>query len=372
VDVRNAVTLSLLPRSSCLRQQGASGATSWLSEICAALHACHRTGMASDAVFEEVLAVLQPAVDARASLRALRARVEKIIQDGARAGLDPLPLGHALFPSLLAEIYDPPPVLWLKGRRSALEGLAVAIVGSRAASPYALEVAKHLGTELARRGVTVVSGLARGVDSAAHRGALAAGGPTVAVLGCGADLVYPWEHRTLAEDISAVGVLVSELPAGTPPRPRHFPRRNRIISGLSRAVVVVEASERSGSLITAACALEQGREVMAVPGNVLSGRNRGSHALLKDGAKIVESADDILEELGRADDPTGGSAAADAQKDPLLHAMAPGEAYDLDTLAVQTGLGGGALLSRLAELELSGRIRRADGGRFVREQPSVL
>ena len=176
----------------------------------------------------------------------------------------------------------------------------MAIVGSRAATDYALQVAARLGAELAARGVVVASGLARGVDSAAHRGCLDAGGATVAVLGSGVDRIYPAEHADLAARICESGALVSELGPGAPPLPEHFPLRNRIISGISLAVVVVEAYDKSGSLITARCALEQGRDVMAVPGSVLSGRNRGSHALLKDGAKVVESADDILEELGWA------------------------------------------------------------------------
>src|SRR6185503_8932588 len=175
---------------------------------------------------------------------------------------------------------------------------SVALVGSRAASPYALAVAERLAADLAARGIVVTSGLARGVDSAAHRGALSTGGDTVAVLGCGVDVAYPREHRALIVDIAASGAVTSELVPGTPPQAQFFPRRNRIISGLSKAVVVIEAGEKSGSLITARCALEQGRDVLAVPGNVLTGRNRGAHALLRDGAKIVESADDILEELG--------------------------------------------------------------------------
>ena len=156
----------------------------------------------------------------------------------------------------------------------------------------------QLAADLASRGLTIVSGLARGVDSAAHRGALAGGGQTIAVLGSGVDVMYPPEHAPLAREIEQRGAVVSELAPGTPPHPVFFPQRNRIISGLSRAVVVIEAGEKSGSLITARCALDQGRDVLAVPGNVLSGRNRGAHALLRDGAKIVESADDILEELG--------------------------------------------------------------------------
>ena len=170
-------------------------------------------------------------------------------------------------------------------------------MGSRVASPYALEVSRRLGADLARRGICVVSGMARGVDSAAHRGALEAGGVTIAVFGCGVDIIYPREHAALADRICERGALVSEFPPGMPPRKQNFPQRNRIISGLSLAVVVVEAAEGSGSLITADFALEQGRAVLAVPGNVLGGRNYGAHALLRDGAKLVECADDILEEL---------------------------------------------------------------------------
>src|SRR5436190_1073263 len=161
-------------------------------------------------------------------------------------------------------------------------------------------VVRRLARDLAACGLVVVSGLARGVDSAAHRGALADAGVTVAVLGSGVDVMYPPEHGSLAKEIDKAGAVVSELVPGTPPQSWFFPLRNRIISGLSRAVVVIEAGEKSGSLITARCALEQGRDVLAVPGNVLSGRNRGAHGLLRDGAKIVESADDILEELGMA------------------------------------------------------------------------
>jgi DNA processing protein len=209
----------------------------------------------------------------------------------------------------------------------------------------------------------VVSGLARGVDSAAHRGALAGGGVTVAVLGSGVDVMYPPEHAPLAADISVEGAVVSELVPGTPPQPWCFPLRNRIISGLSRAVVVIEASDKSGSLITARCALEQGRDVLAVPGNVLSGRNRGAHGLLRDGAKIVESADDILEELGMAPHGKDGPAPT---VDPVLACLPLGEPCDLDAIAARTGLESPRLLPRLFELELQGLVRRVGGGRFVR------
>jgi DNA processing protein len=278
------------------------------------------------------------------------------------------------YPTALAAIHDPPQTLWIKGHIGALRTQSVAIVGSRIASPYALEVARRLGADLARRGITVVSGMARGVDSAAHRGALEAGGVTVAVFGCGVDIVYPREHTSLARSIGERGALVSEFPPGTPPLKGHFPQRNRIISGLSLGVVVVEAAEGSGSLITADFALEQGRAVLAVPGNVLGGRNYGAHALLRDGAKLVECADDILEEIPAAITNRGSamSAAAEskpptlASQDPVLRRMTEGESYDLDELADASGLDRVRLLPRLLELELVGAVRRIDGGRFVR------
>ena len=271
------------------------------------------------------------------------------------------------YPRRLAAIADPPPVLWVAGRRGLLDSLGVALVGSRAGSPYACEVAERLGSELAARGVTVISGLARGVDGAAHRGGLEGPASTAAVLGCGIDVVYPREHAALAREIVAKGVLVSEVGPSTPPLSFHFPRRNRIISGLSAAVVVVEATERSGSLITARCAAEQGREVMAVPGSVLAGRNRGGHALLKDGAKVVETADDILEEIGLEAGPrSAGPRRGVREPDLLLRHMDAGETYDLDALASITGLDSPELLSRLVELELQGRIQRSEAGRFSR------
>ena len=225
-------------------------------------------------------------------------RAAAAIRRATAGGITALTWSDPAYPAALAAIADPPFVLWTRGVAAALERPAVAMVGSRAASPYGLAVAERLAADLAARGIVVVSGLARGVDSAAHRGALAGGGSTIAVLGSGADVIYPPEHASLARDIAATGLVISELVPGTPPLKPFFPLRNRIISGLSRAVVVIEAGEKSGSLITARSALDQGRDVLAVPGNVLSGRNRGAHALLRDGAKIVEDADDILEELG--------------------------------------------------------------------------
>lgn len=298
-----------------------------------------------------------------------RARVART--RGAATGIHPLPWNDPRFPVPLLAIPDPPPVLWYRGTLDALDAPAVAIVGSRAASAVALETATRFGADLAAMGITVVSGLARGVDSAAHRGALQTG-RTIAVLGSGIDCVYPHEHEALAGEIAADGLVVSEYPPGTPPLGFHFPQRNRLISGLSRAVVVIEASERSGSLITAACALEQGREVMAVPGNVLSGRSRGAHALIRDGAKIVECADDIVEELGcgfvtpAASGDTSSDAGARSSGDPLLRLMQAGQTYDLDGLAGISGVNGVRLLPRLLDLELRGLVRRVGGGRFMR------
>ena len=287
------------------------------------------------------------------------------------AGIHALPWFDPAFPSLLVAISDCPPVVWYRGDLTSLDVPMIAIVGSRAASSVAVDTAARLAADLAARGVTVVSGLARGVDSAAHRGALTTG-RTIAVLGSGVDCIYPPEHKPLAAQIAEAGLVVSEYPPGTPPLPHHFPLRNRLISGLSLAVVVIEASEKSGSLITAGCALEQGREVMAVPGNVLSGRNRGGHALLKDGAKIVETADDIVEGLGwdpasdRSVNPGANSSPTASSADPVLRAMVSGEPYDLDTLSIRSGLDARRLLPRLIELELAGLVRRYGGGRFVR------
>src|SRR5262245_27578458 len=299
----------------------------------------------------------------------LATRAAAAIRRAGDGGIVALPWSDARYPASLTTIADPPPVLWVRGAIDALTTQAVAIVGSRAASPYALAVAERLSADLAARGVVVISGLARGVDSAAHRGALAAGA-TVAVLGSGVDVLYPPEHATLARDIEQSGAVVSELVPGTPPMRWFFPLRNRIISGLSRAVVVIEAGEKSGSLITARAALEQGRDVLAVPGNVLSGRNRGAHGLLRDGAKIVESADDILEELQIGAPALRRTGPGAPSTDPVLACLAPGEPSDVDALAERSGLSPSRLLPRLFELELEGSVARVGGGRFVRVDSS--
>lgn len=269
------------------------------------------------------------------------------------------------YPAWLRMVPDPPPVLWVRGDLSVLEQTSIAIVGSRSASQYARQVARVLAAGLAREDFIVTSGMARGVDGAAHEGCLAAGGRTIAVLGTGVDVIYPREHAALSDRILASGLLVSECEPGSPAYPSHFPRRNRIISGLSRAVVVVEASEKSGSLITARMALEQGREVMAVPGSVLYGRNRGAHALIKDGAIPVEDVADILGALGLK---AGAAPAQAAGPDgPVQLALygAGATGIEVDALSRETGRSPAGLLADLTSLELEGKTARLAGGRYV-------
>jgi DNA processing protein len=314
-------------------------------------------------VFEYLAGV----ADGSVALARARHQGDLALKAAAASGLEAVCWSSDAYPALLAAIPDPPPLLWVAGRLDVLARPLVAIVGSRGASPYGLDCAGRLAGALVTRGYGIVSGLARGVDAAAHRGALKAGGVTVAILGSGADVIYPPEHGALARDIRVAGAVVSELPPGTPPQPFHFPRRNRIISGLVSGVIVIEASERSGSLITAHAALEQGREVMAVPGNVLNGRNRGGNGLIKDGAALIEDVNDVMAALGQwaAITPRLAEPAV-ADDDPLTQVMVEGEPYDLDQLAAQSGLAAAALLSRLLALELAGVIGREGGGRFVR------
>jgi DNA processing protein len=275
-------------------------------------------------------------------------------------------LGDAEYPPLLAAISDAPACLWTRGDRSALSTVAVAVIGARIASQEGLIAAGEIACDLARAGVVVISGLARGIDSAAHAGALDGGGKTIAVLGTGIDRVYPSENDGLAERIAASGLLVTEFPPGSPPENWHFPRRNRIISGLSRAVVVVEAKDKSGSLITARLAADQGRDVMAVPGTFVGGRNRGANALLRDGAKLVESAVDILQELGLETNLSRPSPENTGRRE-------AGQVveFTVDQLAEQLKVAPGEALARLLEWELCGEIQRIGSGRFVRSRSKV-
>ncbi|MFQ5789680.1 MAG: DNA-processing protein DprA, partial [Acidobacteriota bacterium] len=228
---------------------------------------------------------------------AIHRKAEEERQSCARLGLSLVPLTSPDYPALLKEIVDPPLVLYVWGSLEPSDELSLAVVGSRRASPYGIQVGEGLTADLASRGLAIVSGLARGIDAVAHRAALAAGKRTLAVLGSGLDVIYPAEHRRLAGRIARKGAVLSELPLTSPPLARHFPRRNRIVSGLALGTLVIEADERSGSLISARHALDQGREVFAVPGPVGSATSRGVHRLIQDGANLVTGVDDVIEEL---------------------------------------------------------------------------
>jgi DNA processing protein len=279
----------------------------------------------------------------------------------AAAGVRWLGRSDADFPPLLAAIHDPPPGLFVRGAGGpeALRRPTVAVVGARACSPYGAQVARMLGRELAATGLVVVSGLARGVDGDAHRGALEAGGTTVAVLGCGIDRDYPAAHADLASKIRATGLAVSEYAPAVEPAPWRFPARNRIIAGLSAVTIVVEARERSGALITADLALEEGREVFAVPGEITSALSSGTNDLLRLGATPLLSAADVLEVFGltaREPEPVELTPSAEA----VLTRLRDGPTT-ADELVRSTGLEAGALASALTELELAGRAVVAGG-----------
>ena len=286
-----------------------------------------------------------------------------------------LALGEADYPPLLLHMPDPPLLLYVQGDAGLLQGSAadsrcLAMVGSRQPTPAGRARAHAFAQAFAEAGLTVISGLAAGVDACAHEGALAGGGPTVAVVGTGPDLVYPSRHRELAARIAAHGAMVSEYAPGTPSRPENFPQRNRILAGLARGTLVVEAALQSGSLITARLAAESGREVFAIPGSVDSPQSRGCHALIRQGALLVEQPQDVLQELGWAPAAPAASAvqpasALSAAERALLEALGH-EPTDLDTLSLRTGMTGAEVAARLLELELDGRVSRMPGGLFQR------
>lgn len=301
---------------------------------------------------------------AREALRsgeALRA-AEAQAAAAARKGFAIVGWDQPSYPERLRQIYDPPPVLFVRGTLPPAGDEAVAVVGTRRATGDGRTLARALSREVAAAGAVVVSGLARGIDSAAHRGALDAAGLTVAVLGSGLDRLYPPENEPLAEEIAGRGAVVTELPLGRGPRPEHFPRRNRIIAGWSRAVVVVEAAERSGALVTARLSLDEGREVFAVPGHPLQPGSAGTNALIRDGALLVRGGRDVIEALGLAPAPAAEAETAD----PLLAALGREAPVGLDELRARAGLETPALLARLTELEMEGRVRRLPGPLYVR------
>jgi DNA processing protein len=273
-----------------------------------------------------------------------------------------LPRSHALFPERLRAIFDPPPALYLRGggEPELLAARTVAVVGARACSPYGAQVARMLGRELAAVGLVVVSGLARGVDGEAHRGALQAGGLTVAVLGCGIDRDYPASNAQLSRRIEERGLVASEYEPGVEPAPWRFPARNRIIAGLSEAVAVVEARERSGALITADFALDEGREVFAVPGEITAALSAGTNALLKLGAAPLTSAQDVLDALG-IDRPEPEAAADVSPVAAQVLELVREAPCGADELTARGTLDAGAVSVALTELELAGLVAAADG-----------
>ena len=320
------------------------------------------------------------AVDGVAQLQATT-DPEAALEDVRRAGAQALTWQDYDYPALLQHIPDPPPVLYIKGSLLPDDAQAVAMVGTRRATVYGRDVAQRLARDLAGAGMTVVSGLAKGIDTHAHRGALAGGGRTIAVLGHGIDTVYPFDNRRLAQEVVERGALISDYPLGMGPIAENFPPRNRIISGLAAGVVVVEADHDSGALITSRFALEQGRDVFAVPGPVTSPSSRGCNRLIQDGAKLVTAAEDVLVELnphllGAVSsarersaaqltlDLASGAQRSQAQS-PLLDALRElGQPAHVDQLARAVGLPIAEVTGGLALLELEGRVRHAGGMRY--------
>lgn len=307
----------------------------------------------------------------------IRRQIDRQVKIVERSKIQTVTLFDQSYPARLKTIPDPPPLLYIKGSVSPEDEIAVAIVGGRRATSSGKLITEEIAKDLAGCGVTIVSGLARGIDAAAHRGALTGKGRTIGVLGCGIDRTYPSEHHTLRRNIESHGAVISELPIGAAPQSHHFPRRNRIISGLSLGVLVGEAAIDSGSLITAKLALEQGREVFAVPGPVKEKACRGSNRLIKEGAKLIEGAQDILDEI---------LPQVDARQRAMLHlnrtpmevrvplgreeasvyeAMSY-EARSIDAVIESTGLGVAQVSAALLSLELNGWIRQLPGQQYIR------
>ena len=301
-----------------------------------------------------------------------RARAREQVELARRHGTGIITLDGPEYPLLLRQIPDPPPVLFVKGDPELLSRPGVAVVGARAASSYGLRTTGRLARRLAEAGLVITSGLALGVDAAAHRAALAAGGGTIAVLGCGLDICYPAHNRKLQREIAARGLLVSEYPFGTRADRFRFPARNRIISGISRGVLVVEAGERSGSLITARLALEQGREVFAVPGSIDSGKSRGAHLLLKQGARLVQDEEDVLAELAmplapaEADEEGPPAAASLGEREKKVLSLLDAYPQSVEEIKAAAGIGIAELNQALLVLELEGLAEVLPGRRYRR------
>ena len=311
-----------------------------------------------DAVMENLAGNLQP--------NSLDAAQRWLSRPGCRL----VSLGDPEYPALWKQIANPPCAFYAEGRLELLNRTCLAIVGSRNATPRGCDDAHEFARAISEEGVVIASGLALGIDGAAHRGALQGVASTVAVIGTGPDRIYPAQHASLAMEIAQRGCIVSEFPVGTPPLERNFPRRNRLISGLARGVLVVEAAQRSGSLGTARAALEQNREVLAMPGSIHSPLSKGCHWLIKEGAKLVDSVDDVLQEIG-VREPTRGAPQGGEAKDIVLDAMGYAPVTP-EHIAHRTGLDAATLAARLSWLEIEGRVRPLPGGWFQRAQERVI
>ncbi len=291
-----------------------------------------------------------------------------------RAGVDILTWDDPRYPQRLMTIHDPPPVLYLRGELSPADDWAVAVVGTRGASTYGREAARVISSDLARAGVTIVSGLARGIDAQAHQATLDCGGRTLAVMGSGLDVIYPWEHKKLAAAIAERGALISEYGLGVQPEAGNFPARNRIISGLSLGVIVVEAGDQSGALITAGFAADQGRDVFAVPGNIFQKNSRGANRLIRDGAQPVLSAADVLDALNLTAVTEHVQAQmlfpADATEALLLEGLSE-EPTHIDEVGRISGLPIATVSSTLALMELKGLVRQVGGMNYVRARETL-
>jgi len=337
---------------------------------------------------EEIFRASEKDLQAVCDIRGSRARaildfdlwdiVDKDIEHMDRTGIEAVTFCDTGYPESLRQIDDSPVILYMKGRILPEDRYALGIVGSRSMSLYGKETAWIFSSSLAARGLTIVSGLARGIDTTAHKGALKAGGRSIAVLGCGIDIVYPPENEGLMKDLAENGTVISEFPLGTPPNRENFPRRNRLISGLSLGVLVVEAAAGSGSLITADYALEQGKEIFAVPGGVTSATSVGSNALIKKGAKLAQNVDDIITELApllrgmmRLDIANKGpemvtdlSGLEINDKEKAICKALSSEPRHIDLISRETGIAPQKLLGLMLSLELKGVVRQAEGKRF--------
>ena len=309
--------------------------------------------------------------DSSTDIDAQVARSLAWLDEGAPEVRSIVTLGDSRYPPSLLQTADPPLLLYTQGRCDLLHARSVAVVGSRNPTPQGSENARSFASHLSRAGLTIVSGLALGIDAAAHEGGLSGSGSTIAVVGTGLDRVYPSQNLDLARRIAAGGLVVSEFPLGTSPRAENFPVRNRIIAGMTSGTLVVEAALRSGSLITARLALEAGRDVFAIPGSIHSPQARGCHALIKQGAKLVDRAEDVLEELSQGTDAVGRAAAAKGpanetrERDTLLDALGF-DPVTLESLIARTGRSAADLQAHLLELELTGRVARLPGQLFQR------